>query len=113
MFNITEIEKNIEKKQFKNILKGNFIYGKKLHGGRDYLRNTLNLNKKESLVIRARFGIGFINRYTRSYLAKKLNLSTSRIQMIENIAFRKLIHPKNKEIIKNYITWLINIICYY
>jgi hypothetical protein len=31
--------------------------------------------------------------------------------MIENIAFRKLIHPKNKEIIKNYITWLIKIIC--
>tara|TARA_S200002703_G_scaffold39095_1_gene34258 strand:+ start:185 stop:538 length:354 start_codon:yes stop_codon:yes gene_type:complete len=64
--------------------------------------NIFNLTKKESLIVRARFGIGFKQSYTLREIGNKIKLSSDRIRQIEARALRKLKHPINLKILKQY-----------
>ena len=64
--------------------------------------NIFNLTKKESLILRARFGIGFKQAYTLREIGNKIKLSSDRIRQIEARALRKLKHPINLKILKQY-----------
>lgn len=66
--------------------------------------NIFNLTKKESLILRARFGIGFKQAYTLREIGNKIKVSGDRIRHYETMALRKLkIH---KRFLKNYCEYL-------
>ena len=64
--------------------------------------NIFNLTKKESLILRARFGIGFKQSYTLKEIGNKIKVSKNRVRQVEAIALRKLKHPLNLKILKQY-----------
>ena len=64
--------------------------------------NIFNLTKKESMIVRARFGITFKQSYTYEQIAKKMKVTRERIRQLEARALRKLKHPMNLKILKQY-----------
>jgi len=65
-------------------------------------KNIFGLTKKESIILRARFGIGFNQNYTHKQIGNKLHLTKERIRQVECRALRKLRHPTNLKILIQY-----------
>ena len=104
---ISEIEKEIERKQFRNVLSRPYIYNKRMSKGTNpkiVFENILGLSKRDTLVLKKRFGIGFKTDCTLSYIGKKLNVSKQGILSIEYRALMKLRQPRQKRILLKYIT---------
>ena len=57
----------------------------------------MKLNKKESTVIRLRYGIGTEERMTYEQIAKVIDMSSTMVQQFEHRAMRKLRHPANRQ----------------
>lgn len=66
--------------------------------------NIFNLTKKESLILRARFGIGFKQAYTLREIGNKIKVSGDRIRHYETRALRKL--KFHKTFLKNYCEYI-------
>ena len=104
---IFDLQRLIELKDLGKKLKSNF--NPRLHPHSNAYKklyklnsNIFNLTKKESLIVRARFGIGFKQSYTLREIGNKIKLSSDRIRQIEARALRKLKHPINLKILKQY-----------
>ncbi len=62
-----------------------------------------NLSEHESLVLRLRYGINTGYGKTLDQIGQVLNFSRERVRLIEAKALRKLRHPKNSKVLKEYI----------
>lgn len=61
------------------------------------------LTPREARVLRLRFGLGQERPYTLEEVGKKFGLTRERIRQIEGKALRQLRHPKQAELLRDYI----------
>jgi len=104
-----DLQKYTELKDLGEKLKSNF--NSKLHPQSNAYKelarlnsNLFNLTKRESLILRARFGIGHFKEHTYEEVGKKLKVSRERIRQIEARVLRKL--KIYKSFFKNYNEYL-------
>ena len=104
-----DLQKQTELKDLGRKLKSNF--NPKIHPqSNEYKKlmqsntNIFNLTKKESLILRARFGIGYFKARTYEEIGNKIKVTRERVRQLESRALRKLkIH---KKIFKNYYEYI-------
>lgn len=105
---IFDLQKHLELKDLGKKLKSNFNCKGVQPNSFIYKRlmafnfNLFNLTKRESLILRARFGISFKQSYTHKEIAKKIKVTKERVRQIECKVLRKLKHPINLTILKQY-----------
>ena len=103
-----DLQKHLELKDLGKKLKSNFHCKGVQPNSFIYKRlmafnfNLFNLTKRESLILRARFGISFKQSYTYEQIAKKIKVTKVRVRQIECNVLRKLKHPINLTILKQY-----------
>lgn len=71
----------------------------------DDLRAMLaTLTPRESRVLRLRYGVGDIGDHTLREVGKRFGVSQERVRQIEQRALRKLRHPRNARVLREYLS---------